>query len=68
MWNESKQIFVDYDWERDQPAEAVTAAGLFPLYLNVATVTQADEETKTVRRLLLTPAGIATTLVDSGQP
>lgn len=67
MWNESKQIFVDYDWERDQPAEAVTAAGLFPLYLNVATVTQADEETKTVRRLLLTPAGIATTLVDSGQ-
>jgi len=67
MWNETKQIYVDYDLGRNQPAEAVTAAALFPLYLNIATVTQADKEATTVRRLLLTPAGIATTLEVSGR-
>jgi alpha,alpha-trehalase len=67
MWNDSKQTFVDYDLERNQPAESVTAAALFPLYLNVATAAQAEKEATAVRRLLLTPAGIATTLEDSGQ-
>jgi alpha,alpha-trehalase len=67
MWSEAGQIFVDYDWEKEQPAETVTAAGLFPLYLKVATATQADATADTVRRLLLTPAGIATTTVASGQ-
>jgi hypothetical protein len=42
-------------------------AGLFPLFLHVANQHQAETGAQTVRRKLLMPGGIVTTLVVSGQ-
>jgi neutral trehalase len=66
MWNERSHAFTDYAWQRHK-ALPVTAAGLFPLFLHVANQHQAEMEAQTVRRKLLMPGGIATTLVVSGQ-
>jgi alpha,alpha-trehalase len=66
MWNERFHAFTDYAWRRHE-ALPVTAAGLFPLFLHVANQRQAEMEAQTVRRKLLMPGGIATTLVVTGQ-
>jgi alpha,alpha-trehalase len=66
MWNDRSHAFTDYAWRRHETLP-VTAAGLFPLFLHVANRHQAAMETQTVRRRLLKPGGIATTLVVSGQ-
>jgi alpha,alpha-trehalase len=66
MWNERSHAFTDYAWRRSR-ALPVTAAGLFPLFLHVANQHQAKMEAQTVRRRLLMPGGVATTLVESGQ-
>jgi alpha,alpha-trehalase len=67
MWNKRLGMFTDYSWQKHEAALTVTAAGLFPLFLHVATSDQAKMQAKTVRRKLLTPGGVATTLVVSGQ-
>jgi alpha,alpha-trehalase len=66
MWNARSHAFTDYAW-RSHEALPVTAAGLFPLFFHVANQHQAETEAQTVRRKLLIPGGIATTLVVSGQ-
>jgi len=66
MWNERSHAFTDYEWQRHE-ALPVTAAGLFPLFVHIASQHQAKMEAQTVRRKLLMPGGIATTLVVSGQ-
>ena len=66
MWNERFHAFTDFAWRRHK-ALPVTAAGLFPLFLHVASQRQAEIEAQTVRRKLLMPGGIATTLVVTGQ-
>ena len=66
MWNERLGMFTDYIPKHDR-AMPVTAAGLFPLFLHIATARQAEKAAQTVRRELLMPGGVATTLVASGQ-
>jgi alpha,alpha-trehalase len=66
MWNGQFHAFTDYAWQR-RKALSVTAAGLFPLFLHVASRREAEMEAQTVRRKLLMPGGIATTLVETGQ-
>ncbi len=66
MWNEQFHAFTDYAWRRHKALPA-TAAGLFPLFLQVASQRQAEVEAQTVRRKLLMPGGMATTLVVTGQ-
>jgi alpha,alpha-trehalase len=66
MWNQASHAFTDYAW-RMHEALPVTAAALFPLFFRVANQHQAESEAQTVRRKLLMPGGIATTLVVSGQ-
>jgi alpha,alpha-trehalase len=66
MWNGRLRAFTDYAWQRHESLP-ITAAGLFPLFLHVASRHQAVIEAQTVRRKLLKPGGIATTLVVSGQ-
>src|SRR5271154_1760636 len=67
MWNERLGMFTDYAWQERKATLPVTAAGLFPLFLNVATSRQAQMVAQTVRRELLMPGGVATTLVATGQ-
>jgi alpha,alpha-trehalase len=67
MWNKRSGMFTDYAWQKREATLPATAAGLFPLFLNVATSREAQMVAQTVRRELLMPGGVATTLVASGQ-
>ena len=65
MWDRRSRMFVDHLWQGSKSALPVTAAGLFPLFLEVAEPHQAAMVAETVRRRLLMAGGVATTLTVS---
>ncbi len=67
MWDAEDGVFTDYLWRQGQTTRAVTAATLYPLFLNVASADQARAVEGTAENQLLEPGGLATTLVNSGQ-
>jgi alpha,alpha-trehalase len=67
FWNERRRTFTDYLWRTRQSSDAVTAAGLFPLFVGIAEPAQAHAVANTVRLKLLRPEGIVPTPVISGQ-
>jgi alpha,alpha-trehalase len=67
MWDEQMGIFTDYLWHQEKHSDHITAAGLFPLFLHLATARQGRVVARTVDRELLSYGGLATTLVNSGE-
>ena len=67
MWDEQRQAFVDYDWRNRRRMERLTAATAYPLFADVADVQQSHRVATTIRQLLMSPHGLATTTQDSGQ-
>lgn len=67
MWDEQDGIFTDFLWRNGKLTGNVTAATLYPLYLQVATGDQARAVATTVQQKLLDVGGLAATLVTSGQ-
>ena len=67
MWDSQHGVFTDYLWRSGKLTGNITAATLYPLFLQVATVDQAHAVAATVRQKLLDVGGLATTLVTSGQ-
>ena len=67
MWDAEDGVFTDYLWRKGQTTRNITAATLYPLFLNVASSEQADVVAKTANTKLLQIGGMATTLVNSGQ-
>jgi alpha,alpha-trehalase len=67
FWNERRRIFTDYLWKEHRHSESVTAAGLFPLYFDIATRDDSALVASTIRMKLLRPEGIVPTAIVSGQ-
>jgi alpha,alpha-trehalase len=67
MWRGSANAFLDYDWRNKRALDRVTAATAFPLFVGLASRTQAQRVSLTIRELLLGPHGLATTTEDTGQ-
>jgi alpha,alpha-trehalase len=67
MWDAEDGVFTDYLWHEGKTTRKVTAATVLPLFLDVASVEQAEGVAKTVGTELLEVGGLATTLVNSGQ-
>jgi alpha,alpha-trehalase len=67
MWDEQDGVFTDYLWRQGKTTRAVTAATLYPLFLDVASTDQANAVAATTESQLVEPGGLATTLVNSGQ-
>ena len=67
MWDARDGVFSDYLWETSEITGAVTAAALYPLFLQIATEGEARIVAETVEKRLLDVGGLATTLVESGQ-
>lgn len=67
LWDAGEGIFSDYLWRENKPTGQVTAASLYPLFFGLATQAQADRVAQVVRSHLLTPGGLLTTTVQSGQ-
>jgi alpha,alpha-trehalase len=66
-WNEEKAFFFDYNIVALQQTGLITAAGLFPLFIKIATPAQAAAVAKTVEANLLKDGGIVTTTNNTGQ-
>jgi alpha,alpha-trehalase len=67
MWDSENGVFTDYLWQQGTITGAVTAATLYPLFLQVASTAEADLVARAVQNKLLAPGGVETTLVNSGQ-
>jgi len=67
MWDARDGVFTDYLWQTGELTGTVTAATLYPLFLQIATEGEARIVAETVEKRLLDVGGLATTLVESGQ-
>jgi len=67
LWDATQGWYVDRDIERGQTRPALTAAALFPLWLQVATRSQARQTAAAVDAQLLRQGGLLTTTVRTGQ-
>jgi alpha,alpha-trehalase len=66
-WNEEKHLYVDYDFISQRQSDELTAAGISPLFFNIATKSQALEVESTIMHQFLKSGGIVTTLKNTGQ-
>lgn len=66
-WNNEKDFFFDYNIATSQQTELITAAGIFPLFVKIATPAQAAAVAKTVETNLLKEGGVVTTTNHTGQ-
>ena len=67
LWNDKEGWYADYDLKSKQVRNQLTAAALFPLYVNAASKDRASKMAVATRAHLLQPGGLATTSVKSGQ-
>ena len=66
-FNTSQQFFCDYNIAAKKPNNIITAAGLFPLFVNIADKNQASSVAAVFKNNLLKPGGVATTNNKTGQ-
>ncbi|NJO12349.1 MAG: alpha,alpha-trehalase [Gammaproteobacteria bacterium] len=66
LWNEQEGAFGDFNWRERRLSPQLTAATIYPLYFGLATPQQSARVAEFVRRRLLRPDGLATTLVKPG--
>jgi alpha,alpha-trehalase len=67
LWNEAAGAYLDYDWQRQAPREALNAATATPLYVHLASRTQAQRVSATLRARLLEHGGLGTSEHDIHQ-
>lgn len=67
LWNDKEGWYADYDLKSHKVRNQLTAAALFPLYVNTAAKDRASKVATATQAHLLQPGGLATTSVKSGQ-
>lgn len=67
LWNDKEGWYADYDLKSHKVRNQLTAAALFPLYVNEAAKDRASKVATATQAHLLQPGGLATTSVKSGQ-
>ena len=67
FWNEQTGFFHDYDAVTGQQTDALTLAGAFPLFVNIATPEQATRVHNRLKADFLQAGGWVTTLKQTGQ-
>jgi alpha,alpha-trehalase len=67
LWNDKEGWYADYDLKTHKVRNQLTAAALFPLYVNAASNDRAAKVAAATESRLLKPGGITTTTVNSGQ-
>lgn len=67
LWNDKEGWYADYDLKSNKVRNQLTAAALFPLYVNAAAKDRAARVATATQAHLLQPGGLATTSVKSGQ-
>ena len=67
LWDAPSGAYFDYRWTRRARIMRISAATLYPLFVALASPTQAAGVAQAVRRDLLKPGGIVTTPLETGQ-
>ncbi len=67
LWNEDEGWFMDYNFHHHWQTEFVSLAGVFPLYVGIASEEQAAAVAKRIKKDFLKQGGVVTTLADTGQ-
>ncbi|WP_410751459.1 alpha,alpha-trehalase [Citrobacter sp. U14242] len=67
LWNDKEGWYADYDLKNHKVRNQLTAAALFPLFVNAAAKDRAGKVAAATQAYLLQPGGLATTSVKSGQ-
>jgi alpha,alpha-trehalase len=67
LWDAPKGAYLDYRWTKKARMPLVSAATLYPLFVSVASKSQAAAVAKITARELIKDGGIVTTTVDTGQ-
>jgi alpha,alpha-trehalase len=67
LWDSATGIFLDYRWTQQVRVARSSAATLYPLFVGLASSSQAASVATIVAQQLLKPGGIATTTLDTGQ-
>ncbi|MGC9152028.1 MAG: alpha,alpha-trehalase TreF [Microbacter sp.] len=60
-WNESKGFFFDYNFKTHHQTNVYSLAGVFPLFVKIASKQQADSVAKNIQSLFLYQGGLVTT-------
>lgn len=66
LWNDQQSWYADYDLKSHKVRNQLTAAALFPLYVNAAAKDRASKMATATKTHLLQPGGLNTTSVKVG--
>ena len=67
FWDERKEFYVDYDFVVEKKAEALTLAGVYPLFFELADSAKASRVAHFLKENFLKDGGLVTTLKNTGQ-
>jgi alpha,alpha-trehalase len=67
LWDESAGTYFDYQWTTSATIARVSAAILYPLFVGMASDSQAESIGKVTTRDLLKPGGVVTTPLNTGE-
>lgn len=62
-WNENLGFFTDYNFEKDQQNTNITLAGIYPLFMMIASEDQAKKVAENIEKKFLKKGGLTTTLI-----
>lgn len=66
-WNEDEGFYFDYNFHKHRSTNRITLAAVFPLYVNIASASQAARVAERLESDFLKSGGLLTTLEDTGQ-
>ncbi|GAB4021233.1 alpha,alpha-trehalase [Spirosoma migulaei] len=66
-WNPKSQFYFDYDFVARKPSTVYSLAAVYPLFVRIATASQAMAVARKLEQSFLKPGGLTTTLVRTGE-
>lgn len=67
LWSDKAGFYKDYNFHQGEHTDVLSLAGVFPLYVGIATQEQADSVAEVLKKDFLHAGGLVTTLVTNGQ-
>lgn len=64
FWSDGDEFFTDFHFKRQKLTRRLTLAGLFPLWLDVATKIQCEKVAKRIEKDFLHDGGLVTTIIE----
>lgn len=67
LWDDKEQFFVDYDYVKGESTGCLSLAGVYPLFVKLASPEQAKAVAMRLEKDFLKDGGLTMTLTDNGQ-